>query len=66
MKDYMKNDNGCCALICALYEMECERISADCVAEGYPSHGSNYELRVSGLWDKYYDDWYSEALGYIG
>ena len=24
----------------------CAEISAQCVAEGYPSHGSNYELRV--------------------
>lgn len=24
----------------------CADISAQCVEEGYPSHGSNYELRV--------------------
>lgn len=29
------------------YKKECEEISAQCVEEGYPSHGSNYELRAN-------------------
>ena len=31
------------------YHSACEEISAECEAEGYPSHGSNYELRVEEL-----------------
>lgn len=33
----------------SLFDEECERISEECVAEGYPSHGSNYDLRVENL-----------------
>ena len=29
------------------YKEECKEISAQCVEEGYPSNGSNYELRAS-------------------
>lgn len=28
---------------------ECEAISEECVAEGYPARGSNYDLRVENL-----------------
>ena len=28
---------------------ECDRIAEDCEAEGYPSRGSNYDLRVEQL-----------------
>lgn len=35
------------------YLDECRRISEECVAEGYPSHGSNYELRVEALQQDY-------------
>ena len=31
------------------FDEECEEIAAECEAEGYPSHGSNYELRVDDL-----------------
>lgn len=31
------------------FEEECADIAAECEAEGYPSHGSNYELRVATL-----------------
>ena len=31
------------------YCLACEEIAAECEAEGYPSHGSNYELRVEEL-----------------
>lgn len=31
------------------FKKECEEIALDCENEGYPAHGSNYELRVSQL-----------------
>ena len=31
------------------YREACLEISEQCVAEGYPSHGSNYELRCEQL-----------------
>lgn len=37
----------------AEYEADCERIAAECEEEGYPSHGSNYELRVERLREIY-------------
>ncbi len=49
--------------ICRLekeYQEECDVISEECVAEGYPSHGSNYDLRCEQA-RKYYD----EQLSYI-
>lgn len=44
--------------ICRLeseYLSECEEISAQCEEEGYPSHGSNYDLRCEQA-RKYYDE----------
>lgn len=44
--------------ICELekeYLKECEEISKQCIAEGYPSQGSNYELRCEDA-RKWYDD----------
>jgi hypothetical protein len=44
--------------ICKLeqqYEYECRKIAAQCEDEGYPSHGSNYELRCAAA-RKYYDE----------
>lgn len=35
------------------YLTECDEISEQCIAEGYPSHGSNYELRVERLRESY-------------
>lgn len=35
----------------ALYEQWCEEVAEQCEEEGYPSHGSNYELRIEGLWE---------------
>lgn len=32
-----------------MYAEECAEISAQCEEEGYPSHGSNYELRCESL-----------------
>lgn len=36
------------------YEKECESISIDCEAEGWPPYGSNYDLRCTALWEDYY------------
>ena len=44
------------------YHAECEEISRQCVAEGYPSHGSNWELRCQQLWDEYYEAEYNYAI----
>lgn len=44
--------------ICRLeaeYALECEEIANQCVEEGYPSHGSNYDLRCESA-RCYYDD----------
>ena len=44
--------------ICKLeqeYLDECAEIEEDCIAEGYPANGSNYELRCAEA-RKYYDE----------
>lgn len=44
--------------ICKLEEQyleECADIAAECEAEGYPAHGSNYDLRCADA-RRYYDD----------
>lgn len=44
--------------ICELekaYQEECQEIAEQCEAEGYPSNGSNYELRCENV-RKYYDE----------
>lgn len=44
--------------ICRLeeeYAVECDRIAAECAAEGYPSNGSNWELRCENA-RRYYDE----------
>lgn len=49
--------------ICELekqYREECEDIAEQCEAEGYPSNGSNYELRCENA-RAYYD----EQIAYI-
>lgn len=35
------------------YVEACDQIAEECEAEGYPSHGSNYELRVEALQASY-------------
>ena len=35
------------------FETECEEIARQCEEEGYPPHGSNYELRVERLMESY-------------
>ena len=39
----------------AEYAKECEKIADQCVEEGYPSNGSNYELRCENI-SSYYDE----------
>ena len=39
----------------AEYAQECEKIADQCIEEGYPSHGSNYELRCENI-----REWYDE------
>lgn len=44
--------------ICRLeaeYDAECEKIADQCAEEGYPFHGSNYELRCENA-RRYYDE----------
>lgn len=41
------------------FRAECDEISAQCVEEGYPSHGSNYDLRVEAL-QPYYPEIFGE------
>lgn len=41
------------------YLAECDEIAEQCRAEGYPSHGSNYELRVEQL-KEYYPELFDE------
>lgn len=44
--------------ICSLekqYREECQEIAEQCEAEGYPSNGSNYELRCESA-RAYYDE----------
>lgn len=43
------------------YHNELDEIAAECAAEGYPDHGSNYELRIEGLWQDYYEYDYDHA-----
>ena len=35
------------------FNAECAEIARQCEEEGYPSHGSNYELRVDNLMESY-------------
>ena len=41
------------------YLEECRQISEQCVEEGYPSNGSNYELRVEAL-EQYYPELFGD------
>ena len=47
------------------YYNELAEIAAECTAEGYPSHGSNYELRTENLWRDYYDYDYDHATDQV-
>lgn len=42
--------------ICRLekeFAEECEKIADECTAEGYPSHGTNYDLRCANIRESY-------------
>lgn len=48
--------------ICELekaYQDECQEIAEQCEAEGYPTNGSNYELRCSEA-RKYYNEQFAD------
>lgn len=49
----MTNNNQINALY-AQYNLDCEDIAVQCVEEGYPAYGSNYDLRCASLWEEYY------------
>ena len=34
-----------------MFDEDCKKISEQCVSEGYPSHGSNYDLRCESRWN---------------
>lgn len=42
------------------FTLICEGIAEQCEEEGYPSHGSNYELRASQEWEAMYSEEYDE------
>lgn len=43
-----------------LYNKECEEIALGCEEEGYPAHGTNYELRCEAAYK-----WYEEQIEYL-
>lgn len=48
--------------VMAAIREELDAISEQCEEEGYPSHGSNYELRAAETW-KWYEEQYPEYFG---
>ena len=47
--------------LAAEFAEELKQIAEDCEAEGYPSHGENYDLRVDNLMrDPYYADLFED------
>ena len=51
---YDADKNAYCTYINSMYTGQCEDISSECEAEGYPSNGSNYDLRCENLGNSYY------------
>ncbi len=39
------------------YKEDCKDEERQCEAEGYPSNGSNYELRCTDNWNRFYAEW---------
>lgn len=39
------------------FDADCKQIAVQCMEEGYPSHGENYELRCEAL-----RSWYDEQM----
>lgn len=52
---YTEEDINTICILEAKYMNECDAIAKACEKEGYPSHGSNYELRCESA-RKYYDE----------
>lgn len=52
---YSTEDIGAICRLETEYALECEEIAVQCVEEGYPSNGSNYELRCEAA-RRYYDE----------
>ena len=45
------------------FDAECEEIASMCEEEGYPAHGSNYDLRVEALMESdYYKPLFEEEI----
>lgn len=57
-------ETGCSELLLRLFNEECRQIENDCIEEGYPARGANYDLRTGQLWQMYYEEEYEEARGY--
>ena len=36
------------------FHEECDMIAQECAEAGYPSRGSNYDLRCNQIWEDYY------------
>lgn len=51
---YEADKNTYCQYLDDKYTGQCEDISSLCEAEGYPSNGSNYDLRCENLGESYY------------
>lgn len=37
-----------------LFDADCISIERDLVEEGFPSHGTNYDIRCNYLWEEFY------------
>ena len=57
-------ENGCQGLVGLAFDKACSRIEAQCIEEGYPSRGANYDLRCEDEWNVEYRDLYEEAAGH--
>lgn len=55
---YSEEDIRECLSLDRQFEDDCDKIAEQCEAEGYPSHGYNYELRVEQL-EEFYRDKYN-------
>ena len=49
----MNNEEITIETIIKWFAEDCIRIAVECEEEGYPSHGSNYELRCESAWNSY-------------
>lgn len=51
---YYADKNTYCQYLDKMYSKECDSIFEDCLKEGCPSCGSNYDLRCENLGHSYY------------